>query len=169
VLEAGEAARPETTPSETTKWNPAKELAWDIAVNVTEEGHHMLFPAGTVFDQTARIDEQRILRYAVQAGPMPDPPRDGEYRISARRPGDTDWHRVGTVQLVPPRSFDFKWQWQATLDQQGILRFVVGEVPYDRTADAREFLTRTGSILERRLDVEDSQITGFIDPFDGTH
>jgi hypothetical protein len=49
------------------------------------------------------------------------------------------------------------------------MRFVVGEVPYDRTAVAREFLSRTGSVLERRLDVEDSQITGFIDPFDGTH
>ena len=100
---------------------------------------------------------------------MPDPPRDGEYRISARRPGETDWRFVGTVQLVPSRKFDFKWSWQATLDQQGIMRFVVGEVPYDCTTSAREFLSRTGSILERRLDVEDSQITGFIDPFDGTH
>ena len=88
---------------------------------------------------------------------------------SARRPGDSDWRLVGTIQLVAPREFDFKWHWHATLDQQGIMRFVVGEVPYDRTADAREFLSRTGSILERRLDVEDSQITGFIDPFDGTH
>ena len=151
------------------QWNPAKELAWDIAVNVTDEGHHMLFPAGTAFDQTSRVDDQRTLRYAYQPGPMPDPPRDGEYRISARRPGDTDWRLVGTVQLIPPRAFDFKWHWHATLDQQGIMRFVVGEVPYDRTAAAREFLSRTGSILERRLDVEDSQITGFIDPFDGTH
>jgi hypothetical protein len=100
---------------------------------------------------------------------MPDPPRDGEYRISARRAGETDWRFVGTVQLIPSRKFDFKWSWQATLDQQGILRFVVGEVPYDCTTSAHEFLARTGSILERRLDVEDSQITGFIDPFDGTH
>src|SRR5262249_25269059 len=167
--EAGEAGRSGGAPTEAAQWNPAKELAWDIAVNVTDEGHHMLFPAGTTFDQTARVDDQRTIRYAAQPGPMPDPPRDGEYRISARRPGATDWHLVGTVRLVPPRPFDFQWCWHATLDQQGILRFVVGEVPYDRTTDAREFLTRTGSILERRLDVEDSQITGFVDPFDGTH
>jgi hypothetical protein len=169
ILESGEAGRSHGVPIEAMNWNPAKELAWDIAVNVTEEGHHMLFPAGTAFDQTARVDDQRTFRYAAQPSPMPDPPRDGEYRISARRPGDSDWHLVGTVHLVPPRPFDFKWHWHATLDQQGIMRFVVGEVPYDRTVDAREFLTRTGSILERRLDVEDSQITGFIDPFDGTH
>jgi hypothetical protein len=169
ALEAGGAGRPDGDPVEATKWNPGKELAWDIAVNVTDEGHHMLFTAGTAFDQTARVDDQHTLRYAYQRGPMPDPPRDGEYRISARRPGDTDWRLVGTVQLVPPRAFDFKWHWHATLDQHGIMRFVVGEVPYDRTASAREFLSRTGSILERRLDVEDSQITGFIDPFDGTH
>jgi hypothetical protein len=168
-LEAGAGGRSDGAPAEAAQWNPAKELAWDIAVNVTEEGHHLLFPAGTTFDQTARVDDQRTIRYAAQPGPMPDPPRDGEFRIHARRPGDTDWHLVGTVRLVPPRPFDFKWHWYATLDQQGLLRFVVGEVPYDCTTDAREFLTRTGSILERRLDVEDSQITGFIDPFDGTH
>jgi hypothetical protein len=100
---------------------------------------------------------------------MPDPPRDGEFRISARRPGDTDWRAVGMIQLVPPRRFDFKWSWHATLDQQGVLRFVVGEVPYDCTTSTREFLSRTGSVLERSLDVEDSQIIGFLDPFDGTH
>jgi hypothetical protein len=169
VLEASGEERAEGGPAEIPKWNPSKELAWDIAANVTDEGHHMLFRAGTTFDQTARVDEQRTLKYAYQPSPIPDPPRDGEYRISARRPGDTDWRLVGTVQLVAPRKFDFKWSWHATLDQQGVMRFVVGEVPYDRTASAREFLSRTGSILDRRLDVEDSQITGFIDPFDGTH
>ena len=119
---------------EATRWNPTKELAWDIAVNVTDEGHHMLFPAGTTFDQIARVDDQSTLRFATASGPMPDPPRDGEYRISARRPGDTDWRTVGMIQLVHPRKFDFKWSWRATLDQQGVLRFVVGEVPYDCTA-----------------------------------
>src|SRR5262249_27797879 len=117
----------------------------------------------------ARVDDERTLKYAYQSVPMPDPPRDGEYRISARSPGDTDWRLLATIQLVPPRKFDFKWQGHATLDQQGTMRFVVGEVPYDQTTDAREFRSRAGSVLERRLEVEDSQITGFIDPFDGTH
>jgi hypothetical protein len=169
VQESAGAGQPNGPVGEATRWDLSKDLAWDIAVNVTDEGHHMLFPAGTTFDQVARVNDQSTLKFAYQPGPMPDPPRDGEFRISARRPGDTDWKAVGMIQLVPPRRFDFKWSWHATLDQQGVLRFVVGEVPYDCTTSTREFLSRTGSILERRLDVEDSQITGFIDPFDGTH
>jgi hypothetical protein len=169
ALEPAGAGQSDGASAEKTGWNPGEDLGWDIAVNVSDEGHHMLFPAGTTFDQIARVDDQSTLKFAYQPGPMPDPPRDGEYRISVRRPGDTDWRSVGMIQLVPPRRFDFKWGWHATLDQRGVLQFVVGQVPYDCTTSIREFLSRTGSILERRLDVEDSQITGFIDPFDGTH
>ena len=169
ALESAGAGQPSGADGETTRWNPAKELAWDIAVNVTDEGHHMLFPAGTTFDQIA----SSTIR-ALSDSPLPPvrcPIRLGTANTAsaARRPGDTDWRTAGMIELVHPRKFDFKWSWRATLDQQGVLRFVVGEVPYDCTASTREFLSRTGSILKRRLDVEDSQITGFIDPFDGTH
>ena len=87
ALESAGARATNGADGETTRWNPTKELAWDIAVNVTDEGHHMLFPAGTTFDQIARVDDQSTLRFATASGPMPDPPRDGEYRISATPPG----------------------------------------------------------------------------------
>jgi hypothetical protein len=111
--------------------------------------------------------------------PLPDLfDEAGKLMLHARAPGTSEWVSVGEL----PRPVDKKAQapgqerateyprrYHLTLDEQGVLRVHLGEVPYWKTEDLGDWKGRPGRVLQRDLELVEPPARESRDPFCGVH
>jgi hypothetical protein len=102
----------------------------------------------------------------------------GKLTVHARKPGEGEWLHVGElkrpVDLKPPlpgqeRVTEYPRRYRLTLDEQGVVRVNLGEVPYWKTEDLDDWKTRPGRVLQRDLELVEPPPRENRDPFCGAH
>jgi hypothetical protein len=102
----------------------------------------------------------------------------GKLTLHARRPGEGEWIHVGDLQrpvdLRPPlpgqeRVTEYPRRYRLTLDERGVVRVHLGEVPYWKTEDLDDWKTRPGRVLQRDLELVEPPPRENRDPFCGAH
>jgi hypothetical protein len=102
----------------------------------------------------------------------------GRMAVHARSPGSGEWVHVG--ELVRPsdprpaqagqeRATEYPRRFRLTLDERGILRVHLGEVPYWKTEDLADWKDRPGRVLQRDLELVEPPPRENRDPFCGVH
>jgi hypothetical protein len=77
------------------------------------------------------------------------------------------WIRIGALSK-PDITTDYPCQYHVTLDNQGILRMHVGEVPY-WTSHHQECLQQAGCVYSAELELQPNEVDKERDPFCGIH
>jgi len=102
----------------------------------------------------------------------------GKLTVHARKPGESEWIHVGElkrpVDLKPPlpgqeRVTEYPRRYHLTLDERGVVRAHLGEVPYWKTEDLDDWKTRPGRVLQRDLELVEPPPRENRDPFCGAH
>jgi hypothetical protein len=102
----------------------------------------------------------------------------GRLTVHARRPGESEWIHVGElarpVDPRPPspaqeRVTEYPRRYRLTLDERGVVRVHLGEVPYWKTEDLDDWKTRPGRVLQRDLELVEPPPRENRDPFCGAH
>jgi hypothetical protein len=102
----------------------------------------------------------------------------GKLTVHARRPGEAEWVHVGDLRRPvdprPPlpgqeRVTEYPRRFRLTLDERGVARVHLGEVPYWKTEDLDDWKTRPGRVLQRDLELVEPPPRENRDPFCGVH
>ena len=111
--------------------------------------------------------------------PLPDLFDQGnKLTIHARAPGAHEWIHIGElerpVDSKPPqpgqeRVTEYPRRYYLTLDEHGVLRIHMGEVPYWKTEEIDDWKTRPGRVLQRDLELVEPPPRENRDPFCGAH
>jgi hypothetical protein len=111
--------------------------------------------------------------------PLPDLfDEAGKLTLHARAPGSSEWVHVG--ELARPadkkasgpgqeRATEYPRRYHLTLDERGVLRVHLGEVPYWKTEDLADWKGRPGRVLQRDLELVEPPARENRDPFCGVH
>jgi hypothetical protein len=67
------------------------------------------------------------------------------------------------------RVTEYPRRYRLTLDEQGVLRVHLGEVPYWKTEDLDDWKARPGRVLQRELELVEPPARENRDPFCGVH
>jgi hypothetical protein len=111
--------------------------------------------------------------------PLPDLfDPDGKLMVHARRPGAAEWIHIGELprpvdkKALPPgreRVTEYPRRYHLTLDERGILRVHLGEIPYWQTEELKDWKDRPGRVLLRHLELVEAPTRENRDPFCGVH
>jgi hypothetical protein len=111
--------------------------------------------------------------------PIPDLfDETGKLMLHARPPGGNEWISVGElprpVEKKAPvpgqeRATEYPRRYHLTLDEHGVLRVHLGEVPYWKTEDLQDWKGRPGRVLQRDLELVEPPARENRDPFCGVH
>ncbi len=111
--------------------------------------------------------------------PIPDHfDESGKLMVHARAPGGSEWVSVGELPrpvdrrtLAPgqERATEYPRRYHLTLDEQGVLRAHLGEVPYWKTDELEDWKGRPGRVLQRDLELVEPPARENRDPFCGVH
>jgi hypothetical protein len=102
----------------------------------------------------------------------------GKLTVHARRPGTSEWIHVGELprpvekKKVEPgqeRVTEYPRRYHLTLDENGILRIHLGEIPYWQTEEFKDWKDRPGRVLLRHLELVEPPARENRDPFCGVH
>jgi len=102
----------------------------------------------------------------------------GKLTVHARRPGTTEWIHVGelprpvekkSVEPGQERVTEYPRRYHLTLDEKGILRIHLGEIPYWQTEEFTDWKDRPGRVLLRHLELVEPPARENRDPFCGVH
>jgi hypothetical protein len=102
----------------------------------------------------------------------------GRLAVHARPAGGGDWVHVGELRRPvdprPPqpgqeRVTEYPRRYRLTLDDQGVLRVHLGEVPYWKTEDLQDWKDKPGRVLQRDLELVEPPPRENRDPFCGVH
>jgi hypothetical protein len=163
--------------------HPDRELCeGDIAINVLEsatvdqpDAYHLLFAVGR--DEKKSLAVFHYLQDGTQPGsglisqPLPPFPQSGQHTfyiyqtdVSTNR---KKWLRIGSLDR-PDLVTDYPCQHHVTLDNEGILRMHVGEVPY-WTTNSQVGLHQEGCVYQAELELQPNEVDRERDPFCGIH
>ena len=106
-----------------------------------------------------------------------DEPAKPVFRVFWRKRSDTTApeRQPGAAYLpVPCRVFpervtEYPRRYRVTLDEQGVLRVHLGEVPYWKTEDLQDWKAHPGRVLQRDLELVEPPARESRDPFCGVH
>jgi hypothetical protein len=158
------------------------KAGWDISVDViTAQANSrpatVLIPADADLTQTFHIGANGALRGL--SSPLPDLfDETGKLMVHVRTPGSTEWIHVGEltrpVDAKSPRLnqehvTEYPRRYRVTLDERGVLRVHLGEVPYWKTEDLQEWKAQPGRVLQRELELVEPPTRENRDPFCGVH
>jgi hypothetical protein len=162
--------------------NGAAKAGWDISVDVIPAQTNSR-PATVLI--AAGQDLAETFHFAGDAGcrgviaPLPDLFDDaGKLTVHARKPGGSEWVHVGELSRpVDPkpahagleRATEYPRRYRLTLDERGVLRVHLGEVPYWKTEDLQDWKARPGRVLQRDLELVEPPPRENRDPFCGAH
>jgi hypothetical protein len=160
----------------------AGKAGWDISVDaITAQANSRRATALIGADQDLGEtfhDAGETTRRGVIA-PLPDLfDESGKLTVHARAPGGTEWVQVGelarpvdkkALQPGQERVTEYPRRYRLTLDDAGILRVHLGEVPYWRTEDLEDWKGRPGRVLQRDLELVEAPARENRDPFCGAH
>jgi hypothetical protein len=102
----------------------------------------------------------------------------GKLTVHARRPGGSEWVHIGDLarpvekkSLLPgqERVTEYPRRYHLTLDERGILRVHLGEIPYWQTEELKDWKDRPGRVLLRHLELVEPPTRENRDPFCGVH
>jgi hypothetical protein len=178
------AATPLPTPASPGNAPAATPLkaGWDISVDVITAQTNsrpatVLIAADQELGETFHSSGDASCRGAI--APLPDLfDEAGKLMVHARRPGGTEWIHVGdlarpvdpkALQPGQERTTEYPRRYRLTLDEQGVLRVHLGEVPYWKTEDLQDWKGRPGRVLQRDLELVEPPARENRDPFCGVH
>jgi hypothetical protein len=153
------------------------KLAGDIAVHVQEsatahqtDAEHLVFEAGLDYSESLqdfRYEDKQQGKGLISA-PLPEFPRSGKQAFYFRK-GKTDpWMEIGQLSR-PDGKTEYICKYHVTLDDQGILRLHVGEVPYWTSDRAEVLKQQEGCVFRAELELQPNDIDEKRDPFCGKH
>jgi len=154
----------------------------DIAINVLEsatvdraDAYHLVFTIDRSTQSTKEIFH--YLQDGTQPGsgiisqPLPHFPQSGQHTFYIyQTDSETNrkkWTRIGSLSR-PDSVTEYPCQYYATLDDRGILRVHVGEVPY-WTTNSQDGLHQTGCVYQTELSLQPNEVDRERDPFCGIH
>jgi hypothetical protein len=173
----GKAAPPADRPAE----GPAR-ASWDVSVDVIPAQANsrpagVLIAAGDELRHTFHTSGDACTRGTIV--PLPDLFDDsGKLAVHARAPGGGEWVHVGELprpvdpKAPPPgqeRVTEYPRRFHLTLDEHGVLRAHLGEVPYWKTEELADWKDRPGRVLQRDLELVEPPARENRDPFCGVH
>jgi hypothetical protein len=160
----------------------AVKAGWDISVDViTAQANSrpatVLIAADQELGETFHSGGDTSCRGLI--APLPDLfDETGTLMVHARRPGGTEWIHVGELtrpvdQKAPQpgleRVTEYPRRYRLTLDEHGVLRVHLGEVPYWKTEDLDDWKGHPGRVLQRELELVEPPARENRDPFCGVH
>jgi hypothetical protein len=161
---------------------PRSKAGWDLSVDViTAQANSrpatVLIAADADLTQTFHIGQNGALHGITAL--LPDLfDANGKLMVHARLPGSNEWIHVGEllrpVDAKSPRSnqeheTEYPRRYRTSLDDHGVLRVHLGEVPYWKTEDLQEWKTHPGRVLQRELELVEPLTRENRDPFCGVH
>jgi hypothetical protein len=158
------------------------KAGWDISVDVilaqaNSRPPTALIAADKPVQETFHYNGEAFARGLIT--PLPDLfDQAGVLTVHARQPGTGEWVHVGElsrpVDLRPThagleRVTEYPRRYYLTLDEHGVLRVHLGEVPYWKTEDLLDWKDRPGRVLQRDLELVEPPPRENRDPFCGAH
>lgn len=154
----------------------------EIAVNVLEsaavdqpDAYHLVFE--TTKDDTEfkkfhySSDENLPPVKGLISKPLPDFPESGKHTFYIcdvdTEKNDKRWLKIGELSK-PDVTPEFPCQYRVSLDEKGMLRLHVGEVPYWELG-SEECLLEEGGVFRTELDLQPNEVDRERDPFCGIH
>ncbi|WP_017714819.1 virulence factor SrfB [Kamptonema formosum] len=153
------------------------KLAGDIAIHVQEsatahqtDAEHLVFEAGLDYSESLkdfRYEDKQQGKGLISA-PLPEFPRSGKQAFYFRK-GKTDpWIEIGQLSR-PDGKTEYICKYYVTLDDRGILRLHLGEVPYWTSDRAEVLKEQEGCVFRAELELQPNDIDQKRDPFCGKH
>ncbi|MBW4586508.1 MAG: Hsp70 family protein [Aetokthonos hydrillicola CCALA 1050] len=148
----------------------------DIAVNVDQPtAYHLVFAATKGNTQFKKFhyssDSNQPPVNGLISKPLPDFPRNSKHTFYIRdtQTQDHKWVRIGELSK-PDMIPEFPCQYRVSLDERGMLRLHVGEVPYwECKSNTPECLLEEGRVFRTELDLQPNEVDKERDPFSGIH
>jgi hypothetical protein len=177
VKTANNASTKTPTPSSSEKLNHG-----DVAVNVLEssavnqpDAYHLVFEAtndDTEFKKFHYSSDNNLPPVnGLISEPLPDFPESGKHRFYIcdvdTEKNEKKWLEIGELSK-PDVTSEFPCQYRVSLDEKGMLRLHVGEVPYWES-DNLECLLEEGGVFRTELDLQPNEVNEDRDPFGGIH
>lgn len=160
----------------------AVKAGYDLSVDVIQAQTNsrpatVLIAADQALGETFHFDGDACCRGVIAA--LPDLfDETGKLTVHARKPGEGEWVHVGElkrpVDLKAPlpgqeRVTEYPRRFRLTLDEHGVVRVHLGEVPYWKTEDLDDWKSRPGRVLQRELELVEPPPRENRDPFCGAH
>jgi hypothetical protein len=161
---------------------PGVKAGYDLSVDVIQAQANsrpatVLIRADQALNETFHFNGEDSCRGLIAA--LPDLfDEGGKLTVHARRPGEGEWVHVGELRRPvdprPPlpgqeRVTEYPRRYRLTLDERGVARVHLGEVPYWKTEDLDDWKTRPGRVLQRDLELVEPPTRENRDPFCGAH
>jgi hypothetical protein len=155
---------------------------WDISVDVipaqtNTRSATVLIAADRELSEPFHFTGDAVSRGVIV--PLPDLfDESGKLMVHARRSGSNEWIHIGELEkpvdrkaLQPgqERVTEYPRRYHLTLDEKGVLRVHLGEVPYWKTEDLAEWKNCPGRVLQRDLELVEPPARENRDPFCGAH
>jgi hypothetical protein len=159
-----------------------KKAGYDLSVDVIQAQANSrpatcLIAAEQELSETFHYNGDHSCRGVIAA--LPDLfDESGKLTIHVRRAGESEWIHAGEMQRpVDPRPTvaglervtEYPRRFRLTLDERGVVRVHLGEVPYWKTEDLDDWKTRPGRVLQRDLELVEPPPRENRDPFCGAH
>jgi hypothetical protein len=160
----------------------AAKAGYDLSVDVIQAQANsrpatVLIAADQALNETFHLNGDDSCRGLIAA--LPDLfDESGKLTVHARRPGEGEWVHVGELRRPvdprPPlpgqeRVTEYPRRFRLTLDERGVVRVHLGEVPYWKTEDLDDWKSRPGRVLQRDLELVEPPPRENRDPFCGAH
>jgi hypothetical protein len=182
MARATSAAAPATAAATARPEPHTVQAGWDISVDViTAQSNNrpatVLIAADHELRETFHFDGASHGRGLI--APLPDLfDEGGKLMVHARRAGGSEWIHVGDLprpvdrkafQPGQERATEYPRQYHLTLDEHGVLRVHLGEIPYWQTEDLKDWKQSRGRVLLRHLELVEPPARENRDPFCGVH
>jgi hypothetical protein len=148
-----------------------------IAAQTNSRPATVLIAAGQELGETFHITGDGQCRGLIVS--LPDLfDETGRLAVHARRPGGGEWSLIGELRRPvdprPPqpgqeRVTEYPRRYRLTLDEHGVLRAHLGEVPYWKTEELEDWKAHPGRVLQRDLELVEPPPRENRDPFCGVH
>jgi hypothetical protein len=177
-----EAAPARATPAGASAPAGAVTAGWDISIDViTAQANSrpatVLISAEQELGEALHDGSETSRRGLIAA--LPDLfDESGKLTVHARPPGGGEWVQVGELERPvdkkagranQERVTEYPRRYRLTLDDAGVLRVHLGEVPYWKTEDLADWKDRPGRVLQRDLELVEPPARENRDPFCGVH
>jgi hypothetical protein len=173
---------PAPAPATTRPEAASGKAGWDISVDVITAQTNsrpatVLIAADQELPHTFHLEGDAHSRGLIV--PVPDLfDERGSLMVHARRPGGSEWIHIGelprpvdrkALQPGQERVTEYPRRYHLTLDEHGVLRVHLGEIPYWQTEELNDWKDRPGRVLLRHLELVEPPTRENRDPFCGVH
>jgi hypothetical protein len=159
----------------------AAKAGWDVSVDVITAQTNsrpatVLIAADQDLTETLHLGDGAVRGLIAPLSDLFD--EAGKLTVHARSPGGNEWVHVGelarpvdkkTPQTNLERVTEYPRRYRLTLDERGVLRVHLGEVPYWKTENLQEWKGQPGRVLQRDLELVEPPTRENRDPFCGVH